>query len=551
MHRRRDSLRKFMARDQNSQYREYDHQYDDIPVLANSSSSDSPSAQLSSVHPSQRSRTPARPLIDRVTNEWQKKLPKERHHKINGAATGTTSSQEFRTAPLAGRYKFISDSDYEIDSDDNSTTMSYEDYGIDDFDPDHPCAELIYPFALLASKKHRNYVYCAFFGFCALYIAWWIFLRPILEERRAIASSFRERTDRWGQNKRPAVGGNLELEFTGLIMVEELNKNKRLKGTRDLTEGIGKDRLIFVGDVHGCHDELSALVTKLSFNPTTDHLIFTGDLIAKGPDSSAVLSTAMSLDASSVRGNHEDRVLLSLTHLEEHASAPSKKEDKHTRFARELPAAQIEYIQSFPVILDVGIIPGLGRTLVVHAGLTPGVALQKQDPFMCMNMRSIDLSTQFGSELRAAPGHRDMKGGLVDWERIWRYYERKIVPGRLKEQDKQAFTETGMKPEQREAWEGHTTIIYGHDSKRGLNLREWSRGLDSGCVNGGSLTALVVEKVDTDRKGKEVARVRTESVPCRGYRKKKGRGKDTQNKEEEDREIPSAEQAWTPRIPGA
>lgn len=36
------------------------------------------------------------------------------------------------------------------------------------------------------------------------------------------------------------------------------------------------------------------------------------------------------------------------------------------------------------------------------------------------------------------------------------------------------------------------TAIYGHDSKSGLSLREYTKGLDSGCVKGGKLTALVI-----------------------------------------------------------
>ncbi|KAL9076492.1 MAG: hypothetical protein Q9157_003620 [Trypethelium eluteriae] len=535
-----------MVRNQQHTYREYDHQYDDIPVLANSTPASSPSLHVSAAYPSQRPRVPGRPLIERVTNEWQKKLPKDRSYKHSGAATLAEPIDLTKSAQSAGRIKY---SNFDYDSDEESgSTMSYENYGIDDFDPDHPCAELVYPLPLLASKRYRHYAYYIFLALCVIYIAWWILLRPILEERRAIALSFRERTDKWGQNKRPAVGGNLELELSGVTMIEELEESKRLRGTRNLTEGMGKDRLIFVGDVHGCADELSALLTKLSFSTTSDHLIFTGDLITKGPESSAVLSTAMSLGASSVRGNHEDRVLLSLAHLEEYASPPSQKEDKHTRLARDLPASQIEYIQSFPVILDVGMIPGLGRVLVVHAGLVPDVPLQKQDPFMCMNMRSIDLSTHFASELRAAPGRRNMNGGLVEWDRVWRYYERKVLPQRLKEQDKEAYASKGVKPEAREEWEGHTMVIYGHDSKRGLNLREWSKGLDSGCVNGGTLTALVVEKVAKDGKGKERAKIWTESVQCQSSKKKKG--KDSKDRDEDDREISSAEQAWEPRIPG-
>lgn len=36
-------------------------------------------------------------------------------------------------------------------------------------------------------------------------------------------------------------------------------------------------------------------------------------------------------------------------------------------------------------------------------------------------------------------------------------------------------------------------VIYGHDSKRGLQIREYSKGLDTGCLKGGKLTALVIE----------------------------------------------------------
>lgn len=37
------------------------------------------------------------------------------------------------------------------------------------------------------------------------------------------------------------------------------------------------------------------------------------------------------------------------------------------------------------------------------------------------------------------------------------------------------------------------TVIYGHYAKQGLNIREYTKGLDSGCVKGGKLTALVIE----------------------------------------------------------
>lgn len=36
-------------------------------------------------------------------------------------------------------------------------------------------------------------------------------------------------------------------------------------------------------------------------------------------------------------------------------------------------------------------------------------------------------------------------------------------------------------------------VVYGHFAKKGLDMRKWTKGLDSGCVKGGELSALVVE----------------------------------------------------------
>lgn len=62
------------------------------------------------------------------------------------------------------------------------------------------------------------------------------------------------------------------------------------------------------------------------------------------------------------------------------------------------------------------------------------------------------------------------------------------------------------------------TIIYGHDSRRGLSISKYSKGLDTGCVKGGKLTALVIEE-----RGKwyKKIRARTFSIRCRDYRARK------------------------------
>lgn len=40
---------------------------------------------------------------------------------------------------------------------------------------------------------------------------------------------------------------------------------------------------------------------------------------------------------------------------------------------------------------------------------------------------------------------------------------------------------------------GTTTVIYGHDAVKSLNIQKYTKGLDSGCVYGRKLSALVVE----------------------------------------------------------
>lgn len=49
------------------------------------------------------------------------------------------------------------------------------------------------------------------------------------------------------------------------------------------------------------------------------------------------------------------------------------------------------------------------------------------------------------------------------------------------------------------------TVYYGHDASRGVVIKPFSNGLDSGCVYGRSLTAI------------EMKSKQTFSVPCKQY----------------------------------
>ena len=60
-------------------------------------------------------------------------------------------------------------------------------------------------------------------------------------------------------------------------------------------------RVICVGDVHGCVEEVCDLLRAVEYHPG-DLVVFLGDLVAKGPYSAAVVRLAIDLGALSVRG---------------------------------------------------------------------------------------------------------------------------------------------------------------------------------------------------------------------------------------------------------
>lgn len=72
---------------------------------------------------------------------------------------------------------------------------------------------------------------------------------------------------------------------------------------------VGKD--YFVGDIHGCYEQLMEALEKIKFNPDVDRLISVGDLVDRGPDSVKCLNLLKELWFHAVSGNHEDMMIKS------------------------------------------------------------------------------------------------------------------------------------------------------------------------------------------------------------------------------------------------
>ncbi|EFQ34085.1 calcineurin-like phosphoesterase [Colletotrichum graminicola M1.001] len=179
-------------------------------------------------------------------------------------------------------------------------------------------------------------------------------------------------------------------------------------------------RLVIVGDVHGHLSKLKRLLRNIGFDKASgDHLVFTGDLINKGPDSPGVVQLAMDHGASAVRGNNEDRVLAANRLLRigrvpsvsggdgrlpfENSSAPLPLDIPYAVSsdfvtATQLSNAQLAWLSSLPLMLRIGPFRGAvsppwnaGSVVIVHGGLVPSLPLEEQDPWAVMNMRSLVL----------------------------------------------------------------------------------------------------------------------------------------------------------------
>jgi hypothetical protein len=205
-------------------------------------------------------------------------------------------------------------------------------------------------------------------------------------------------------------------------------------------------RTIIVGDVHGCRSELEALLDRIAFT-SGDRLVFVGDLVARGPDSLGVLDIVRRTGAIVVRGNHEQKLLdwrgarTAWMHGEAAAKPPIGR--MHRDIARSLRPVDWSLLETTPVFFDL---PEHGAR-IVHAGIVPGLAIEAQSPETLMRIRTVRL-----------PGGRRGKDNV-----LW-----------------------GA------AYEGPPQVVFGHNAAPGLQLHPWATGLDTGCVYGGRLTAMVL-----------------------------------------------------------
>jgi bis(5'-nucleosyl)-tetraphosphatase (symmetrical) len=247
-----------------------------------------------------------------------------------------------------------------------------------------------------------------------------------------------------------------------------------------------------IGDVQGCFDELRALLRECGFSKGRDRLWFVGDLVNRGPKSLDVLRFVRDLGsrAVTVLGNHDLHLITQYEGFERKRKDDTFEDVLEARDAKDL----VDWLRALPM-MHVG-----DGHAMVHAGLLPGwsvkqaLALGKEveKALRARNYREF-LGNMYGSK------PEEWSDALEGWDRLrvivnamtrMRFCTRQ---GKMDFQAKGAAPPAGYLPwyETRPAKE--TPIVFGHWSQLGLRLDARASCLDSGCVWGGSLSALRLE----------------------------------------------------------
>lgn len=255
-----------------------------------------------------------------------------------------------------------------------------------------------------------------------------------------------------------------------------------------------------IGDVQGCYRELKKLLKAISFDKSKDKLWFVGDLVNRGPDSLKTLRFVRSLgdSAITVLGNHD----LHLLALHYNGGKLRTSDTLEQVLQADDCVELMEWIRFNPLMhFD----PDLNFALV-HAGIYPGWSVTDA----CQRAREVEntlrgagitefLSQMYGNQPESWSNELEGMSRLRFITNVFtrmRYLKEggrldltaKGAPGKLKSEDVKPwfeFKQSAIK---------HNRIAFGHWSTLPTNQYGSCFALDSGCLWGGRITALRIDK---------------------------------------------------------
>jgi bis(5'-nucleosyl)-tetraphosphatase (symmetrical) len=257
--------------------------------------------------------------------------------------------------------------------------------------------------------------------------------------------------------------------------------------------------LYAIGDLQGCHAEFIALLERIRFDAGRDRLWLTGDLVNRGPASLAVLREVKSLGRSVtvVLGNHD-------LHLLAMAFAPKtvRKRERDLEAILDAPDASelLEWLGSRPLMHRES---GIEWTLI-HAGLPPqwtlALALRcareveqalRKDTAGFLEEMYGDVPNRWTAELEGVERLRFTVNCLTRLRLVDRK-GRLVLSHKGAVEDAPAGTMPWFRHPERATRDD--AFVFGHWSALGYLAEPGLRCLDTGCVWGGALTALRLDR---------------------------------------------------------
>ena len=252
-----------------------------------------------------------------------------------------------------------------------------------------------------------------------------------------------------------------------------------------------------IGDVHGCLSQLEDLISIIDRETPNAQLLFTGDIINRGPESLGVLRLIMALGdrAQMVLGNH-DLHLLGIA-----AGIRKMKEGDTVKPIFDAPdsAELLDWFRTRPMAYPVG-----ENGILVHAGLLPQWSRKKAFS-LGKEVEAVLRSDNWQSLMAEMYGNKPKKWdkGLTGMDRLrciinsftrLRFcsadgvmeFDGKLGPETAPPGYMPWFDVPGRKTE-------GNLVVFGHWSTLGLVNRPNLLALDTGCLWGGALTAVRLE----------------------------------------------------------
>lgn len=183
---------------------------------------------------------------------------------------------------------------------------------------------------------------------------------------------------------------------------------------------MNSERILIIGDVHGCLSALQRLVKKVRYDSPRDRLIFLGDYVDRGRDPRGVIEYLIDLSAGShnvecLLGNHEAGFLDYLFGRDAGgflangggSTLLSYRIDEGVDWRERIPPEHLQFLERLKPYVE------MEEHYIVHAGMRPGVPIHNQTLEDLVWIRDTFIYSDYDFGKRVVFGHTPFSHPLV------------------------------------------------------------------------------------------------------------------------------------------